>query len=208
MTHRTALILGQIGEHLSQLFRTCSVAEFVRILFCIRCHAMVEDTSHDVAMSSATTTRDTFFSCRQLVELATCFLKAIGGERDMFRWLTGGVRNMFSQAAYGGFSHPQAVRRQMKVYAKELFSNLLKTKGEHSSLCLLKNSSLITNNRCRSIGHHSPQGKQGEANRNKQHTGERPASTGRSNLHHNVHDKISGSLKEQMGPMTKEKCHQ
>lgn len=161
MTHRTALILGPIVKQLSQLFRICFVAEFVRILFVIRCHATVEDTSHNVALSSATTTRDAFFSCRQLVELATCFLPAISGEHDMFRRLTGGVRDMFSMAACGGLSQPQAMQRQKKVNAKELFSNLLKTKDEHSSLCLLKSSSLITNNRCRSIGHHSPQGKQG-----------------------------------------------
>jgi len=161
MTHRTALIRGPIVEQLSQLFRTCSVAEFVRILFVISCHTTAKDTSHNVATSSAATTRDAFISCRQLVELATCFLKAISGERDMFCRLTGGVCDMFCEVAGRGSSHLQAMRRQMKVNAKELFSNLLKTKGEHSSLCLLKDSSLTTSSRCRSIGHHSPQGKQG-----------------------------------------------
>lgn len=73
MTHRTALTSGPIAEQLSQLFRICSVAEFIRILFFVRCHATVEYTSHNVALSSATTTRDPFF-----------FVPSTGGVGDMF----------------------------------------------------------------------------------------------------------------------------
>ncbi len=198
MIVQASSVCGPIVEQLSQLLRDSCVAGFIRIPN-IACRRIRQNSNshHRPYILRCSMALDVIFLCRQLVELATCFLLPISGVCDMFRSPAGGDRDTFSNRSHVGSSRHKANQSPKGANAKELFSNLLKTKGEHSSHCLLKNSSL---------SHQPADAGASATNHHKENKAENfePASgqceLAGTPLDHSIPQKFHGSLNEQTVP--------